>query len=173
MSTPKHQNFVSGYQMNLTSTPNPRLADLAKMRSKLATSLPAEVLNRQNQTEKRLKWTLHGSGYVVSGLAMLGLVFLFSWASLSNRNTVLIKAKSGAQTLIPPGEARSIDDQTLYWAYALYDYKMLVKAFGVPTTSLVDARRASEELNRLFPKASGTAQLVVMKYRKQNVRRLK
>jgi hypothetical protein len=173
MSTAKQQNFTSGYQMSLTSTPNPRLADLAKMRSKLATSLPTEVQNNQIKQERRVKWTLHGLGYVISGVAMLGLVFLISWAALADRDTVTTRAKSAAQSLIPPGEARSIDDQTLYWAYALYDFRMLVKAYNVPPTALVDTRRASEELNRLFPKASATAQLKVMQYRKQLVRKLK
>lgn len=173
MSAPNSQNFTSGYQMNLGSTPNPRVADLAKMRSKLATSLPQAVQSRQIKQERQIKTTLHGTGYFLSGLAMLALVFLISWAAIADRDTTMVQAKSKVQALIPPGEARSIDDQTLYWTYALYDFKMLVKTYGVTPTALVDARRASLELNRLFPKASGAAQLTVMKYRKQLVRKLK
>jgi hypothetical protein len=173
MSTQKSQNFTSGYQMSLTSTPNPRLADLAKMRSKLATSLPQQEIQLQVIQKKRTQWTLHGVGYFASAIAILGLVFLISWAAISDRDTITNRVKTGAQTLMPPGESRSIDDQTLYWAYALYDFKMLVKTFGVSPTALIDTRRASAELNRLFPKASGAAQLQVMKYRKQLVRKLK
>jgi hypothetical protein len=57
MATPKPNSTPSGYQMNLMVTPNPRLADLAKMRSKLATAKPVEMIAAENRRENRANIT--------------------------------------------------------------------------------------------------------------------
>jgi hypothetical protein len=172
MPNNKPQNPISGYQMNLMVTPNPRLADLAKMRNKLATAKPKEMVEAENISQNRRQMTAKGLVYGISAIAMLALVGMICWAAIANREMAFKPAEKGLPKVTIPAKSQSVDEQTLYWAYALYDWNRLVKTYQVPQNALLDPKRALSELNRLLPQASGKAQLTVMKYRNQAVRRL-
>jgi hypothetical protein len=103
---------------------------------------------------------------------MLALVGLICWAAIADQGLSPTQAVKGVPKVSTPGQAKSIDEQTLYWAYALYDWNKLVQTYQVPKNALLDSRKAKLELDRLLPQASGDAQLAVMKYRNQAVRRL-
>ncbi len=173
MPNQKPTNAYSGYQMNIMAHPNARMTDLAKMRSKLASAKPAVLVEQQRTQRRRMQLTLGGLAYFFSGAAILVLAFLLSWAALAGKTSQVLQTKKTVQTLIPPGDARSIDDQTLYWTYALYDFQRLVDTYGVPANALVDGHQAAGELERLFPQASAKVKWEVMKYRNQLVRKLK
>lgn len=169
-TTPQH--FISGHQMNLVHPPQMRLSDLEKMRSKLATAKPKALVEAEERKGDRLRWTGQGLAYGLSAAVILLLVGLICWAGISHQKPENRSARKGVQAVIPPSKALSIDEQTLYWAYALYDWSRFVQTFGVPKQALLNTQTAQNELNRLLPKASGQAQLTVMKYRNQAVRRL-
>jgi hypothetical protein len=172
MTTPKPNPSPSGYQMNLMVTPNPRLADLAKMRSKLATAKPIEMVAAESRRENRAKITAKSLAYGISATAMLALVGLICWAAIADQDLSPTQVVKGVPKVATPGQVKSIDEQTLYWAYALYDWNKLVQTYQVPKNALLDTHKAKLELDRLLPQASGDAQLAVMKYRNQAVRRL-
>lgn len=173
MTPSKPQPTAAGYQMNLASTPNARLTDLAKMRSKLATAKPKEVIEAEARQQNRIDITAKSLGYGFAAGAMLLLVGLICWAALVDQGIASeTRVEKGIPKVKPPAQSQTVDEQTLYWAYALYDWNKFVETYKVPRNTLVDTRKAQTELERLLPKASGLAQFTVMKYRNQVVRRL-
>jgi hypothetical protein len=161
------KNSRTANQMALQSLVVDPQGTLAKMRGKLATSLPQEmVIQEKAKTEWREKLAfITGHGIIFATILTLG--FAICWATWANSRQEATSDVKKIPVLMPPTQNKTLDEQTLYWAYALYDWNNLVTTFGVSPNVLVDANKAKLELARLLPKASWNTQLTVIKYRNQ------
>ncbi len=111
---------------------------------------------------------LAGSGYFTAAILILGLGFMLNWALRYDRNLTATKTVSRNVRPLPnPAEAMTVDQRALYWAYALYDWKLLVKTYGVQPNAMIHQSKAKAELNRLMPKTSATTQIIILGYRNQ------
>lgn|GEM_PF-6077247 len=155
--------------MGLQSQPSNAQA-LEKMRSKLATSRPQnEVMQATAQIQRRKTLASIG-GYLGLGGIILGLCFLIGLATYLEKAPPEIHTEKKIRTLPAPSQEKSLDEQALYWAYALYDWNKFVATYDLPREALVDSRKALQELNRILPQTSGKTQMTVLKYRGQTTR---
>jgi hypothetical protein len=63
-----------------------------------------------------------------------------------------------------PAAALSVNEQALYWTYALFDFDMLRKQYGVPQGSVVDAAIATRNLKELLPKVDVPTRNAIQRY---------
>lgn len=139
-----------------------RNAVLERMRSKLAGQSADLLVQEENRRKvvlkKRFAWSWR------TGLAALFLaanaVLVFKYAPEADS---IVKAARKAPGL-SPSKSLSIDDQALYWTYALYDFGRLVKQFGAPAKAVVPAREAKAELARLLPKVGARTRFAIEQY---------
>lgn len=121
---------------------------LEKMRRKLATSGTVGKktdLPRQGQPGKRGMriWPFA----IVAGGLLMALNF-----GLSNQDTLLkalgVETESPNQPKPPPG--LSLDEQTRFWAYAIYDIPKLRARFSIPRGAVIDRKFARTQLEILL-----------------------
>lgn len=150
------------YDLSLLAKADARQATLERMRGKLASSSPV-VLQR---AEKRR------SGARMSAFAWtwrISLTLLFLGANiyvLGFRDSPVrtaIKART-APMLRAPIPSMPVDDQALYWTYALYDFDRLKQRFGAPSEAVIDAGAARRNLETLMPKISERTRFEIRKY---------
>jgi predicted membrane-bound mannosyltransferase len=135
---------------------------LERMRGKLAgqsADLMAQEDNRRKVVRKRrFAWGWR------TGLAALFLaanaVLVMKYAPEAD---AMVKAVRKAPAL-SPSKSLSLDDQALFWTYALYDYGRLVKRFGAPAKAVVSAQEAKAELARLLPKVGARTRFDIGQY---------
>ena len=128
-----------------------RDAFLEKMRSKLATTPPPnvelEARNRQVRKRKAASWTLR-AGIL---LAVIAVNYLF----FGNRDMIVAKLGLESVPALPvPSRTQSIDEQALYWTFALYDIGKLRERFGVTGYYAIDQANARRSLEKLLPETS-------------------
>ena len=86
-----------------------------------------------------------------------------AYFSLKNQDRPPIKEKR-IPTLKVPSQALSLEDQALYWTYALYDFDMLRKKYGVSKTTAVRTDVAKAKLNELLPKVDTYTRYLIARY---------
>ncbi len=139
-----------------------RNAVLERMRSKLAGQsadlLVQEESRRKVVLKNRFAWSWR------TGLAALFLaanaVLVMKYAPEADS---AMKAIRKAPSL-SPSKSLSVDDQALYWTYALYDYGRLVKQFGAPAKAVVSAQEAKAKLAQLLPKVDPRTRFAIAQY---------
>lgn len=122
---------------------------LNKMREKLAGN-PGVVAEREQWKRKARRQWLVSMGWR-GGLAALLIaanVLLFE-----QKDVLLSKlGYQGVPSLPAPKAALSVDDQALYWTYALYDYRKFKERFGVNGYFAVNQPDARKRLLDLMPR---------------------
>lgn len=72
------------------------------------------------------------------------------------------KAKQAPEVRNP--KSLAVNEQALYWAYALYDFDKLKQRFGAPAHAVVDAAEAKRQLARLLPKVDARTRFQIDRY---------
>lgn len=147
--------------LSLMQQVDPRAATLARMRGKLAApsqaSLRAEARREAGRRRAALGW-----GWK---LAIAAALIATNVAWFGGGSDLLARARTRhAPALPPPAAALSLDDQALFWAYALYDFDKLREKFGVPAAAVIDANEARRRLAALLPKVDAGTRLAIEAY---------
>lgn len=139
-----------------------RLATLERMRGKLAGRsqdlVAREAARRRMVRRKTLAW-----GWRIS-LAVLflgGNAFLIG---LPDGEAPLQEAKVKAAPAVDLPKNLGVNDQALYWTYALYDFGRLKSRFGARENAVVDAGLAKARLRELLPKVDRRTRFVIEGY---------
>lgn len=128
-----------------------RDAFIEKMRSKLASTPPPavekEARKRDVRKKKAVSWTVR-AGILI---AVLAVNYLF----LGNRDIIVAKLGLESVPSLPvPEKSLSIDDQALYWTYAMYDIGKFRERFGVEGYYAINQINARRSLENLLPETS-------------------
>ncbi len=124
---------------------------LEKMRSKLATTPPAAVVEKVRKREVHQRAT---STWSMRILMLLGFIAI-NYFVIGHKDTLAAKIGVRAVPSLPdPVSQYSNDDQAMYYVYALYDYPQLQKKFGVNKFFAVDQKDARRRLDDLLPLVS-------------------
>jgi hypothetical protein len=128
-----------------------RDALLEKMRDKLARNIPIAQIRETERQKMKQKATANWTLRIMIGMLFLGANFFF----FGKKETLM--AHIGYQAVPPlpkPNRALSIDEQALYWTYALYDFKKLKGQFGIEGLVAIDQNSAKQKLETLLPMVS-------------------
>jgi hypothetical protein len=135
---------------------------VAKMRTRLAggSEFEARIKEKEKITthKKRFSW---GAKIGIAAIVILGNLAYLGVKKESKSDSI---AKH-ALTLPAPSATLSLDDQALYWTYALYDYNLLKTRFGAPKGAVVDARVATAKIKELMPKLDARTRFIINNYR--------
>ena len=130
---------------------------LGKLAGQSADLLAREDGRRKIVLKKRFAW-----GWRI-GLAALFLAANAVLVATYKPDPASAKAAAKAPSLAPP-KALSLDEQALYWAYALYDFDRLVAKFGAPPKAVVSAQEARANLERLLPRVGARTRFAIEQY---------
>lgn len=138
-----------------------RQATLERMRGKLAgrsqDMMAMEAGQRRRARRKTLAW---GWRITLAVAFMAGNVFLFT----SGGKEAGLAAKERRAPAVLAPKTLGVNDQALYWTYALYDFGKLTQRFGVKANSVVDAVEAKSRLRELLPKVDKRTRFVIDRY---------
>lgn len=149
------------FGFSLVQTSDSQRAMVAKMRTKLAGGSDFDV---QVVTRRRFAIRKNAFGWA-SKLGIAAILILANFAYLSYSNgSVAKKAIKRAQMLPAPKATLSVNEQALYWTYALYDFNRLKTQFGASQSAVVDAKSASARLADLLPKVDGPTRMTIQHY---------
>ncbi|MEO6095058.1 MAG: hypothetical protein ABIW76_05070 [Fibrobacteria bacterium] len=123
---------------------------LEKMRGKLAGSSMAHMEAAEKRRVAVRKHTMSWAWRigVTAALALVNIV----WIGSREEAPLKLMAKNHARKLPVPTAAMDVNQQALYWAYALYDFAELKVHFKVPDRAIVNTAMARERLALLLPK---------------------
>jgi hypothetical protein len=150
------------FDLSLLARDPGREAMLEKMRGKLASPSRA-VLAREEKARKAVRMSRFSWGWRI-GLVVLFLTANAALVGFKDEIKVAIKKQRTAPRLVEP-KALSVNDQALYWAYALYDFNRLKATFGAPDHAVIDAAAAKRNLEAVLPKVDAHTRVAIMKYR--------
>ena len=124
---------------------------LEKMRNKLATTPAPSMLQAERKRDIRKKtaasWTVRGAILLV----FVGANFFL----IGNKDTIVAKLGMEAVPPLPiPKKNLSVDEQALYWTYAMYDIGKLRHRFGVNGYFAINAVNARRALEAILPEVS-------------------
>ena len=159
---PDPRDFSHG----LLAAPDARQAMLEKMRGKLAAPSQASLA----LAEKR-KRASRGEAYAWAFRIALVLVFIAGNVALfgfREEITTVVKVRRAPSVANP--KSLPLNDQALYWTYALYDFDRLRSRFGAPANAVVDAASAKRNLDELMPKVDEKTRFMIRKYLPRNGR---
>jgi hypothetical protein len=128
---------------------------MAKMRGKLSAS---GRLGKQIEPPRlaRPKRSVRIWPFVIAlGLALGGMKLALHAQQGGFSGSGAGRAHAGARLEPPPG--LSLDEQTRFWCYAVYDYPKLKARFKVPKGAYGDKQTARANLERLLAEEIGTA----------------
>lgn len=140
-----------------------RQAVIERMRGKLAgqsADLAArDQIRRKAVLKRRFAWGWR-TGLAVLFLAANAILVVKYRPELSSA----ARPARQAPALSPPATL-SLDEQALYWTYALYDFDRLVAKFGAPPKAVVSAGDAKANLERLLPRVGSRTRFAIEQYR--------
>ncbi len=151
--------------MSLIQVHDGRQLMLDKMRGKLAgtSQFHAEASERRRVSARvSARKALLGWGWKIGALGLIAAVNIV-WLSNHSQGKVDV-APRHAPNLIPPSTKLTIDEQALYWAYALYDFDKLKSRFGAAKGVVIDSRLALANLQQLLPKVDPRTRFVIDRY---------
>lgn len=128
-----------------------RDAFLEKMRNKLASTPPPaveqEARKRDVRKKKAVSWTVRAG--------ILLAVVAANYLLLGNRDILVAKLGLESVPALPlPQKTLSIDEQALYWTYAMYDIGKFRERFGVTGYYGINQANARRSLEALLPETS-------------------
>ena len=131
---------------------------LEKMRGKLAGTsvahLEAAEKRRVKARKTAMDWTWR--------IALAAAIVLGNIVYMASRPDAPAKApEKKAAKLAAPKAALSVNEQALYWAYALYDFDQLKSRYGVSPYAIVDGGIARARLEELLPKADAPTRFMI------------
>ena len=139
-----------------------RDALLLKMREKLAgvaspVASDVSIKRKEIQAKKVFAW---GWKTTLAALLVATNILL-----VGQKDRVMAKlGYQGVPPLPQPRTALTIDDQALYWTYALYDFQKLKTRFRVNGHYAVNPAEARKRLQDLLPKVSLTTLGTISQY---------
>lgn len=137
--------------LTLMQSNPPRDLLLEKMRSKLATTPGATLVETERKRDVRRRVT---ASWTVRGIALIALCAL-NYFIIENREAIAAKLNKPSVARLPsPAESSSPDQQALYYVYALFDYPKLKDTFGVSGFYAVDQADAKRRIQALLPQVS-------------------
>lgn len=136
---------------------------LSKMRARLAGGSEVDVII---QTRQKIKVHKNAFGWFTkAGIA--AIVFLGNLVYLEQSNSsTKVEQEKRAPKLESPTQSLSLDDQALFWTYALYDFQLLKTKFNVKQNVVINGHQAHSQLETLLPKTSPAIQSVIQNYLK-------
>ena len=153
----------SEFNLSLIQQREQKRAIVEKMRGKLAGHPQAGL-----RVEGKKRASAHKSALALGWKLALGAVLLACAVVWYPRGKtpapIAASLKPSARTLPGPSEKFGIDEQALYWTYALYDFDRLKVSYGVPGHSLIDAGLAAERLRALMPKVNARTRFIIDGY---------
>lgn len=150
------------FDLSLLAKDPGREAMLEKMRGKLAAPSQA-VLAREEKARKAVRMSRFSWGWRV-GLVALFLAANAALVGFKDEIKVAAKRQRTAPSLVEP-KALSVNDQALYWTFALYDFNRLKATFGAPDNAVIDAAAARRNLEALIPRVDVHTRVAIEKYR--------
>lgn len=148
------------YDHSLLAATDARRAMLEKMRSKLAAPSQASLaLAEKRKKAERNK--VIGLGFRI----LLVLSFLGANAAIFGfREEIVSVVKVRRAPAIGNPKSLGVNDQALYWTYALYDFDRLKARYGAPANAVVDASAARRKLDELMPKVDERTRFIIRRY---------
>jgi hypothetical protein len=154
----KSRNTPNEFNLSLIQQNGQREMMLEKMRSKLAGTSQHQVQKKERivlaSRRKAMGW---GWRIAIMGAFLVGNLYFFSEGP---QQTVKAAPKS-APRLPAPLASMDVNEQALYWAFALYDFDQLKERFGVQAASIVDAGVARKKLGELMPKVNDRTRFII------------
>ncbi len=136
-------------------------AFMEKMRGKLARPSEKHII-REEAIRVRTQKEALGWGWK---LAMAGILLVANTAYLEYRHEASKPVvKLHAPTLSAPAKTLDVNDQALYWTYAMYDFKLLKQKFDVPKNVVINGRQAAMELAQLLPRVDVRTHFIIDRY---------
>lgn len=136
------------FDLSLLQRDPGREALLSKMRGKLAGFAPpasVEVRSKAVSKQKAHAW--------VGRILILAVLVAGNYLLLDKKHVILAKMGYESVPSLPkPRGSMSLDEQALYYTYALYDITKLRQHFGVNGYFAIDERQARTKLDELLPK---------------------
>ncbi|MEO7425476.1 MAG: hypothetical protein ABI036_09835 [Fibrobacteria bacterium] len=147
--------------MSLIQANDGRQVMLEKMRGKLAgtSQFQAEFQERRRVSARK---SALGWGWKLGLFAIIAAGNIY-WLS-SHTQVKAAAVRPHAATLQPPSAQLSVDDQALYWTYAIYDFHKLTAKFGVAKDVVINSRQAETNLRDLFPKVNPYTRFEIERY---------
>ncbi|MDQ3002084.1 MAG: hypothetical protein M3Y08_12600 [Fibrobacterota bacterium] len=141
-----------------------RRAIVQKMRGKLAGRSPSDP-----PAAEKKRASSHGLASAWGWRIAFAAVVLAAAMAWLPRNAGIGPAASPAKAkpalvLTAPSEKFGINDQALFWTYALYDFDRLKVSYGVPKHVIIDAELAAGKLRVLRPKVDARTRFIIDGY---------
>lgn len=139
------------YGSNLIQSNPTREALLEKMRDKLARNVPMAKVREVQKKDVRKKTAGKWSLRIVVCLLVVAVNFLY----FGKKETILAHLGYQSVPSLPrPNSSLTIDEQALYWTYALYDIQKLRSHFDISGYYAINQVGAKRNLEDLLPKVS-------------------
>jgi hypothetical protein len=131
------------------------------MRSKLATTPSIAVEKAAQRKEIRRKGLVSWGWRAAIAVAFIAAnVFFFR-----EKDTLITRMGLESVPSLPaPDERLSVDDQALYWTYALYDFRKFEERFGTKGYYAINPNAARKHLEGLLPSVSPATLGLISKY---------
>lgn len=150
------------YDLSLLARDPGREAVLERMRSKLAAPSQA-VLAREEKARKAVRMGRLAWGWRIG---MVALFLAANAALVGFRDEIKVAAaKRRTAPMLADPKALSVNDQALYWTYALYDFNRLKSTYGAPDNAVIDAAAAKRNLEALLPRVDLPTRIRIDNYR--------
>jgi hypothetical protein len=128
-----------------------KAAVVSKMRAKLA-GPSMDMVNRSEKDE--LKANTKRVGVLWRAIALAVIIGLNLFVFGFKAETFTSTQKSQVQSLPTPHAKMEIDQQLLYWTYALHDFEKLKAEFSTGDKVIINRDHALQQIALLMPKAS-------------------
>lgn len=139
------------YDLSLLQKDANREAVLSKMRGKLAGVVSPAVVHESRQKARSRGRVVTWSVRILSVAMVAGINYLL----LDRKDVLLAKiGYEGVPSLPKAAQSLSVDDQALYYAYALYDIAKFRERFGAAEYYAVDQAATRKRLEELLPRVS-------------------
>jgi hypothetical protein len=149
------------FNLSLIRQQEQRQAVLEKMRGKLAgrSQDAAQAVERKRASARG---NIPAWGWKIA-LAVALMAGAMAMKPGKTRKAAIAPAKT-ALVLAGPSAKMGLNDQALYWTYALYDFDRLKVSYGIPKNAIVDAGLAAEKLRALRPKVDAKTRFIIDGY---------
>jgi hypothetical protein len=149
------------WNMNLVPAPDAaRMATLERMRGKLA-GRSSDLALREDKVRRVRRGKTFAWGWRIALVAL----FFAANAALVDHIRVAPSARMERKApSVPEPKHLAVNDQALYWTYALYDFDRLKAKFGAPANAVIDAGEAKARLRELLPKVDRRTRFTIDRY---------
>lgn len=154
----KSRNTPNEFNLSLVQQNGQRELMLEKMRGKLAGASQHHLQTKERMVHASRRRAM-GWGWrlVILGAFLVGNLYFFS----TGPELAAKGAPKSAPRLPAPLASLDVNEQALYWTYALYDFDQLKEKYGVQATSIVDAGVARKRLRDLMPKVNARTRFLI------------